>query len=65
MPPNDRAAGLITAELRSEGNDTCIRPVLEIPAELTEKDFKVVTLDLNGGYVWSTAGRTSGKIKSS
>lgn len=50
-------------ELRSEGNDTCIRPVLEIPAELTEKDFKVVTLDLNGGYVWSTAGRTSGKIK--
>ena len=24
-------------ELRSEGNDTCIRPVLEIPAELTEK----------------------------
>ena len=50
-------------ELRSEGNDTCIRPVLEIPAELTEKDFKVVTLDLNGGYVWSTAGRTFGKIK--
>ena len=50
-------------ELRSEGNDTCIRPVLEIPAELTEKNFKVVTLDLNGGYVWSTAGRTSGKIK--
>ncbi len=50
-------------ELRSEGNDTCIRPVLEIPAELTEKDFKAVTLDLNGGYVWSTAGRTSGKIK--
>ena len=50
-------------ELRSEGNDTCIRPVLEIPAELTERDFKVVTLDLNGGYVWSTAGRTSGKIK--
>lgn len=36
---------------------------MEIPAELTEKDFKVVTLDLNGGYVWSTAGRTSGKIK--
>lgn len=23
----------------------------------------MVTLDLNGGYVWSTAGRTSGKIK--
>ena len=50
-------------ELRSEGNDTCIRPVLEMPAELTEKDFKIVTLDLNGGYVWSTAGRTFGKIK--
>lgn len=40
-----------------------VRPVLEVPGTLTEKDLKVVTLDLNGGFLHSSSGNSSDKIK--
>ena len=40
-----------------------VSPVLEVPGTLTEKDLKVVTLDLNGGYLHSSSGNSPDKMK--